>query len=136
MGRKRNERSNSSEQTDSRDERDNQSAPMLSENGMEAGRAERTPSEGTQGDQRSGDEGVDDPALSRMHRDDMSTTPAQGDGLDSGQSSGQRDESQRSQRTQQRANDERFDDASGFSGQGGQKEGEFEEAEGTGYTEE
>jgi hypothetical protein len=105
MARKRNDRSNRSEQTDSQMERNGQSEPL------------------------------DDSAMSRTHRDDMSTTPAQGDDLSERESSSQREESQRGRRTQQRANDERFDDASEFSGQGGQKEGESEDAEGTGYTE-
>ena len=105
MPMKRNDRSNQSERTDSQMERISQSEPL------------------------------DDSAMARTHRDDMSATPAQGDRLSERASSSQREQAQRSERTQQRANDERFDDASEFSGQGGQKEGESEDAEGTGYTE-
>ena len=108
--------------------------------GMEADRAERTPGAGVHGDRTAGDEGIDD-AMSRTQRDDMSATPMQGDELSadspdrsSGEQGSQREQSQRSQRTNKRANDERFDNAKGFSGQGEQKEGS-EHAEGTGYTE-
>ena len=109
--------------------------------GMEADRAERTRGAGVHGDGTAGDEGIDD-AMSRTSRDDMSATPMQGDELNesasdqsSGTSGSQRQKSQRSQRTNQRANDERFDNATEFSGQGDQKEGS-DRAEGTGYTDE
>ena len=95
-------------------------------------RMERIPNRtDSHGDQNSGDEGVDDPAMSATHRDDMTETPMQGDKLEEEQN--QRMESQRSQRTEERSNDERWDDASDFSGRGDQKEG-AEDAEGTGYT--
>jgi hypothetical protein len=116
-------------------------------------RLERVRGAGSHGDARAGDEGVDDPAMSRSHRDDMSTMPNHGDKLGrtnddvsehgertnenmatrSREDSAQREMSQRGQRTGQRANDERFDDASGFSGQGAQRENDMENAEGTGY---
>ncbi|HEY0304122.1 MAG TPA: hypothetical protein VGC44_04075 [Longimicrobiales bacterium] len=108
--------------------------------GMQEDRIERVNAHGANGDTRSGDEGLDDPAISRTHRDDMSATPMQGDRLtedmelDENMSNGNRQESQRSHRTNQRANDERYDSAAGFSGQGAQMEGSAEEAEGTGYT--
>ena len=79
---------------------------------MENDRMDRVQGAGSHGDMRAGDEGLDDSAMSRTHRDDMSATPMHGDSLGEG----------------------RTDDASGFSGQGGQKEGAVEEAEGTGYT--
>jgi hypothetical protein len=108
---------------------------------MENERMDRVQSPGSHGDMRAGDEGVDDPAMSRSHRDDMSATPMHGDRLGEGrtdmnedQGSSNRMESQRSRRTGGRANDEQFDNAAGFSGQGAQKEGAMEEAEGTGYT--
>lgn len=74
-------------------------------------RLERVQGDGSHGDMRAGDEGLDD-AMSRTHRDDMSATPMHGDQIGEG----------------------RTDDASEFSGQGAQKEGDMEEAEGTGYT--
>jgi hypothetical protein len=80
--------------------------------GTEDDRMERIKTPGSNGDMRAGDEGLDDPATSRTHRDDMTTTPGHGDKMGEG----------------------RTDDASDFSGQGGQKEGAEEEAEGTGYT--
>jgi hypothetical protein len=108
---------------------------------LENERLDRVQSTDSHGDMRAGDEGVDDPAMSRSHRDDMSATPMHGDELREGRtdmnedmSAGNRMESQRSRRTGARANDERFDNAAGFSGQGAQKEGAMEEAEGTGYT--
>ncbi len=108
--------------------------------GTEDDRMERLGSTGAAGDQSAGDEGLDDPAMSRSHRDDMSATPMHGDRLDAGDrdmnedvSAGNRMQSQRSRRTSKRATDERYDNADSFSGQGGQKEG-AEEAEGTGYT--
>jgi hypothetical protein len=85
-------------------------------------------------DSRVGAEGIEDPAMSAVEPDDMTETPMQGDEL--GES--QREQSQRSMRTNQRANDESWDDASEFSGRGGQKEGMRESEsmpEGTGYTE-
>ena len=107
--------------------------------GMEADRAERTPGAGVHGDRTAGDEGIDD-AMSRTQRDDMSATPMHGDELSgsspersSSESGTQQEQSQRSQRTNKRANDEEFDNAREFSGQGEQKEGS-EHAEGTGYT--
>lgn len=122
-------------------DRSQQSKPA---SGMEADRAERIRTPGTHGDTRAGDEGVDDTAMSRTQRDDMSGTPRHGDRLAGEQTnenmstrqrneSTQREKSQRSGRTGQRANDERFDDASGFSGQGAQRENPMENAEGTGY---
>ena len=63
------------------------------------------------GDNKAGDEGVDDPAFTET----------------------QREKSQRSHRTEKRANDERFDDASDFGGQGAQRGHDMDEAEGTGY---
>ncbi|HET9441422.1 MAG TPA: hypothetical protein VFO52_14695 [Longimicrobiales bacterium] len=115
-----------------------------STSGMEGDRAERIRTAGTHGDARAGDEGVDDPAMSGTQRDDMSSTPPHGDrpageGTNEKMSARQRGESsqheksQRSGRTGQRANDERFDDASGFGGQGAQRENAMENAEGTGY---
>jgi hypothetical protein len=108
---------------------------------MENDRMDRVQGAGSHGDMHAGDEGVDDPAMSRSHRDDMSATPMHGDQLGEGrtdmnqdQGSGNRMQSQRSRRTNQRANDERYDSAEGFSGQGAQKEGAMDEAEGTGYT--
>ncbi len=104
-------------------------------------RMERVQNADAHGDMSAGDEGVDDPAMSRSHRDDMSATPKHGDGLGEGRSdmnedvnAGNRMKSQRSQRTNARANDERYDNAAGFSGQGAQKEGAMEDAEGTGYS--
>ena len=104
-------------------------------------RMDRVKGAGSHGDMRAGDEGLDDSAISRTHRDDMSATPMHGDELVEGRtdqseapSSDNRMESQRSRRTGARANDERFDNADGFSGQGAQMEGTAEEAEGTGYT--
>jgi hypothetical protein len=135
MDRKANDRASHGERTNDRSDRMNEESESLgSVNGMEAGRAERTRSAGAHGDAQAGDEGVDDPSMSRTHRDDMSTTPAHGDRLKSSEKSSQRDASQRSRRTEGRANDERFDNATDFGGQGGQKEGPSEEAEGTGYT--
>lgn len=132
MGKKKTERATTGEQNN-RDSRsmnaESRNESLESENGMESDRAERTQGAGSHGDAQSGDEGVDDPAMSRAHRDDMSATPLQGDELKN-----QRMQSQRSERTQQRANDERFDNAEEFSGQGGQKEGADSKAEGTGYT--
>ena len=136
MGRKKNSRANERERNDRRmtmQERSNES--FASESGMESDRADRVRSAGARGDAQAGDEGVDDPAMSAAHRDDMTETPMHGDRL---REQGQRMESQRSRRTNQRANDERFDDASDFSGRGGQKEGSRMGAsrrEGTGYTE-
>jgi hypothetical protein len=137
MPRKRNSRATEREQQDKRmtmQERGNQS--FASETGMETDRAERMRGAGARGDALAGDEGVDDPALSTAHRDDMTETPRHGDRL---RESSQRMASQRSRRTNQRANDERFDAASEFSGRGGQKEGSRQESEsqreGTGYTE-
>lgn len=108
---------------------------------LENDRMDRVQGAGSHGDMHAGDEGVDDPAMSRTQRDDMSATPMQGDQLGEGRAdtaedhgAGNRMESQRSRRTNQRANDERFDNAEGFSGQGAQKEGATDEAEGTGYT--
>src|SRR5687768_340000 len=118
-------------------------------------RMERMPTEtDSHGDQSAGDEGVDDPAMSATHRDDMTETPMHGDRLGEGDNtdaslplesdemmdaqdrtneSGQRMQSQRSERTEERSNDEKWDDASDFSGRGSQKEGSDEAAEGTGY---
>ena len=119
--------------------------------GMEADRAERTSSAGAHGDARAGDEGVDDAAMSRVRRDDMSATPMHGDRLagdmsedmnedisaGNRMSASQRDQSQRSTRTEERANDEEFDNAQDFTGEGGQKEGSHRSGqEGTGYTRE
>jgi hypothetical protein len=136
MPRKRNSRAIEREQQDKRmtmQDRGNES--LASENGMEADRADRTRGAGARGDALAGDEGVDDPAMSAGHRDDMTETPLHGDRL---RESSQRMQSQRSRRTNQRANDERFDEASEFSGRGGQKEGSRRESEsrreGTGYT--
>jgi hypothetical protein len=132
MGRKKMDRANSGEQNNETRRgmsADSRNESLESENGMESDRAERTMTAGARGDAQAGDEGLDDPAMSRSHRDDMSATPMQGDKLES-----QRMQSQRSERTQQRANDERFDNAEEFSGQGGQKEGSDRNAEGTGYT--
>jgi hypothetical protein len=132
MGRKKMDRANTGEQNNENRRgmnADSRNESLQSENGMESDRAERTMSAGSHGDAQAGDEGLDDPAMSRAHRDDMSATPMQGDELES-----QRMQSQRSERTQQRANDERFDNAEDFSGQGGQKEGADRNAEGTGYT--
>lgn len=107
-------------------------------------RMERVKSADAHGDQRAGDEGVDDPAMSRTHRDDMSASRMQGDKLGVGptsvdemQASDKEDnteKSQRSERTNARANDELYDDATNFTGQGAQKEGKPGKAEGTGYT--
>ena len=119
---------------------------------MENERMDRLQGAGSHGDMHAGDEGVDDPAMSRSQRDDMSATPMHGDRLGEGQSAdasptggeldmnedvtaGNRMESQRSRRTNARANDERYDNASGFTGRGAQRGGSMEEAEGTGYTE-
>ena len=108
---------------------------------IENERMDRVQSTGSHGDMRAGDEGVDDPAMSRSHRDDMSATPMHGDKLGEGrtdrnedQGSGNRMESQRSRRTGARANDERYDNAADFGGQGAQRGNSMENAEGTGYT--
>ena len=84
----------------------------------------------------------EDPAMSAAHRDDMTETPMHGDELEPDMmesGSDQSMQSQRGMRTNKRANDERYDDASDFSGRGGQKEGSRQESEsqreGTGYTE-
>ena len=77
----------------------------------EQDRPERVQGAGSHGDMRAGDEGLDD-AMSQNHRDDMSATPMHGDQMGEG----------------------RTDDASDFHGQGAQKEGAMEDAEGTGYT--
>lgn len=130
---------------------------MAKRNKSNEDRLERVRGAGSHGDAHAGDEGVDDPAMARSHRDDMSTTPQQGDKLgnmEAGESEqgertnenmamrggerssereSQRDLSQRGRRTGKRANDERYDDASGFSGQGAQRENDMENAEGTGY---
>jgi hypothetical protein len=102
-------------------------------------RADRIPSKE---DKRAGAEGIEDPAMSEVERDDMTETPMQGDELEEGRSMesepSQREQSQRSMRTNQLSNDESWDDASEFSGRGGQKEGMRESEsmpEGTGYTE-
>jgi hypothetical protein len=63
---------------------------------------------------------LDDAAISRGHRDDMRATPAHGDRLDE-QFNENEDASEN-------------EDSSSFSGQGAQKEGSVEDAEGTGYT--
>lgn len=117
---------------------------------MENDRLERMPGSDAHGDTRAGDEGVDDSALSRSHRDDMTSTPRHGDELDEGTSSaagraaesdrnedvtaGNRMQSQRSQRTKGRGNDERWDNAESFTGKGNQREGSAR-PEGTGYRE-
>ena len=134
MGRKKNDRAN---------QREENNESLQTERGMENDRAERVMSAGSRGDANAGDEGLDDPALSRAHRDDMSASRMQGDKLnrssermtETSEESVQRQASQRSQRTEERANDERFDNAEDFSGQGSQKEGSDRNAEGTGYTE-
>jgi hypothetical protein len=139
MGRKNIDRASEREQN-------NESLENVS--GMETDRAERVMSAGSHGDAQAGDEGLDDPALSRGHRDDMTSQPMHGDSLRRGseelaeeseseslEESDQRMASQRSQRTDKRANDERFDNADDFNGRGGQKEGSDQNAEGTGYTE-
>lgn len=108
-------------------------------------RMERVRNADAHGDQRAGDEGVDDPAMSRTHRDDMSATRMQGDKLGigttsmedmqaSGQGDKQTEKSQRSERTNTRANDELYDDATNFTGEGAQKGAGADRAEGTGYT--
>jgi hypothetical protein len=125
MGRKKMDRANLGEQdSNSRNE------SVESVSGMENDRAERTMSAGSHGDAQAGDEGLDDPAISRAHRDDMSASGMHGDKL----TDSQRAMSQRSRRTNQRANDERFDNADDFSGQGAQRGNDVEDAEGTGYT--
>lgn len=147
MGRKKNDRESQREQNSDRsmnaDSRNAESRneSLESMNGMETDRAERTMSAGSHGDAQAGDEGVDDPAMSRAHRDDMSTTRMHGDKLGVGNresmsasEGGQREESQRSNRTEKRANDEKFDNAEDFTGRGAQKEGSGDSAEGTGYT--
>lgn len=117
---------------------------------MENDRLERMQGSDAHGDTRAGDEGVDDSALSRSHRDDMTSTPRHGDELGEGSSSepsrsvetdrnedvtaGNRMQSQRSQRTKGRANDERWDNAESFTGKGNQREGSAR-PEGTGYRE-
>ena len=139
MGRKKLDRASQREQN-------NESLESVS--GMETDRAERVMSAGSHGDAQSGDEGLDDPALSRGHRDDMSREPMHGDSLRRGseelteeseseslEESEQRMASQRSQRTDKRANDERFDNATDFNGRASQKEGSDRQGEGTGYTE-
>jgi hypothetical protein len=156
MGRKKMDRANSGEERNSRSmDASSRNESFESTRGMENDRAERTMSAGTHGDAQAGDEGLDDPAMSRAHRDDMSATRMHGDKLGAGQStdalssldseeamsandrsaqSGQQEKSQRSNRTGKRANDERYDNAEGFSGQGGQRENSDRNAEGTGYT--
>lgn len=131
MPRKKKDRANIGEQNDSRNmtSQDEGVESLGQMNGMEADRAERTRGAGSHGDAQAGDEGVDDPAMGAVHRDDMTETPMQGDSLDRSQ----RMQSQRSERTMERSNDERWDDASDFSGRGDQKEGSSD-AEGTGYT--
>lgn len=115
---------------------------------MENDRLERMQGSDAHGDTRAGDEGVDDAALSRSHRDNMTSTPRHGDELGEGRSAeagrsvetdrnedvttGNRMQSQRSQRTRGRANDERWDNAESFSGKGNQREGSAR-PEGTGY---
>ena len=115
---------------------------------MENDRIDRMHASDAHGDARAGDEGVDDAALSHSHRDDMSATPRHGDVLReerTGETSrsasrdmnedvtaGNRMHSQRSRRTESRANDERWDAADRFSGQGNQQEGAAR-PEGTGY---
>src|SRR5688572_20144034 len=100
MGRKRNERADRGEQMNSRTEdrnsenRNIESESLASNNGMEAGRAERIRGPGVESDRQAGDEGVDDSAMSRTHRDDMSGTPAHGDRLSGRESGRQRNESQ------------------------------------------
>ena len=107
---------------------------------MEDDRLDRVRSTGANGDASAGDEGVDDPAMSRTRRDDMSTTPRHGDELEEASNrdmnedvgSDNRMQSQRSRRTRGRANDERWDNADDFTGKGNQREGSSR-PEGTGY---
>jgi hypothetical protein len=98
-------------------------------------RMERVQNADAHGDMLAGDEGLDAAAMPRSQRDDMSATPMHGDELNEDVTAGNRMQSQRSRRTNARANDERYDSAAAFSGQGAQKEGNMEEAEGTGYRE-
>ena len=132
MPRKKNSRANMGEQNDSRNmtSQDEGVESLSQTSGMEADRAERTSGAGSHGDAHAGDEGVDDPSMGAVHRDDMTETPMHGDRLAEGS---QRMQSQRSDRTMERSNDERWDEASEFSGRGDQKEGSSD-AEGTGYT--
>jgi hypothetical protein len=102
---------------------------------QDSDRMERVQNADAHGDMSAGDEGLDAAAMPRSHRDDMSATPMHGDELNEDVTAGNRMQSQRSRRTNARANDERYDSAAGFSGQGAQKEGNMEEAEGTGYRE-
>ena len=134
MGRKKIDRAN---------QREENNESLETEHSLESDHSERVMRGGARGDANAGDEGLDDPAMSRAHRDDMSATRMQGDKLNRSpermtelsEESEQRKVSQRSQRTEERANDERFDNAEDFSGQGSQKEGSDRNAEGTGYTE-
>ena len=154
LRKKKNSRSNMGEQNDNRmTTQDGGNESVESVSGMEADRAERTSGAGTHGDAHAGDEGVDDPAMMSTHRDDMTETPMHGDRLGEGRStdatesldsdemmaaergmSDQSEMSQRSMRTHERMNDERYDNASDFEGRGSQKEGRDEMSEGTGYT--
>jgi hypothetical protein len=134
MGRKKIDRAN---------QREENNESLETEHSLESDHSERVMRGGARGDANAGDEGLDDPAMSRAHRDDMSATRMQGDKLsrspermtEQSEESEQRKASQRSQRTEERANDERFDNAEDFGGQGSQKEGSDRNAEGTGYTE-
>jgi hypothetical protein len=102
---------------------------------QDSDRMKRVQNADAHGDMLAGDEGLDAAAMPRSQRDDMSATPMHGDELNEDVTAGNRMQSQRSRRTNARANDERYDSAAGFSGQGAQKEGNMEEAEGTGYRE-
>lgn len=87
----------------------NREHEALSASGMESHSAERVGGAGTHGDARAGDEGVDDPETMR---------------------GGERTNENMARK---RTNDERFDDASDFGGQGAQRGHDMEKAEGTGY---